>query len=331
MEGLKSLINAKKRKTGEIDANSLRLEGTSPLLHTSGSHKSPETLVCTSSGFDGVEVSAINASHELSEHPERFPDEEHRTLSSVVRDITSCVSSSESFSPLSDTDTQVIFKFLKSVCEPCTLFGESPQQRIHRARGLINRGLGVQEITTDHLSSRRSKDSSDADISLVIGFDLRDVDQQSAEIVRWLRFVLETWLAFIKRDTGQLGEEIKSVSGDIHMFKQTLDALETLLELIKSGGLDSSIKTALCKIVSLAVSGAYPQANAQFLKLSIGNKPWPIGVGNCFIQERASMDRIATSKHLLNDETTRRFIQAIKRLLTKAEELGLGLSSFYYV
>jgi pre-mRNA-splicing factor 18 len=334
MEGLKSLINAKKRKTGEIEAKSLRLKAPSPLTSTAGSKKAAETPVCSSSSFESVEVSATNPSHQLSEHPETVSDSENggkRTLASVLKDITSCGSSSESFSSLPDSDTQIIFTFLRSLNEPCTLFGESPIQRIHRARGLVNHSQRVEEISTDHLSLHRSKVSYDADVSLVNGFDIRDVDQQSAEIVRWLRFVLETWLAFIKRDTVKLGEEIKSVSGDMHMFKQTLDALKTLLELIKSGGLDSNIKAALCDIALLAVRGAYPQANAQFLKLSIGNKPWPIGVGNCFIQERASMDRIATSKHLLNDETTRRFIQAIKRLLTKAEELGLGLSSMYYV
>lgn len=45
-------------------------------------------------------------------------------------------------------------------------------------------------------------------------------------------------------------------------------------------------------------------ANDVYLRMSIGNAPWPIGVTNVSIHERSADDRIGTSNvgHVLNDE-----------------------------
>lgn len=66
----------------------------------------------------------------------------------------------------------------------------------------------------------------------------------------------------------------------------------------------------------------YVQANDAYLRLSIGNAPWPIGVTMVGIHERKAHERIATSvvAHVLNDEVQRKWIQAIKRLMTQRQK-----------
>ncbi|SGY83787.1 BQ5605_C009g05655 [Microbotryum silenes-dioicae] len=65
----------------------------------------------------------------------------------------------------------------------------------------------------------------------------------------------------------------------------------------------------------------YLRANDAYLRLSIGNAPWPIGVTMVGIHERSGREKIFSNNvaHVLNDETSRKYIQSLKRLLTFAQ------------
>lgn len=56
----------------------------------------------------------------------------------------------------------------------------------------------------------------------------------------------------------------------------------------------------------------------QYIKLAIGNAPWPIGVTMVGIHERSAREKIYTNSvaHIMNDETTRKYLQSVKRLMT---------------
>ena len=77
----------------------------------------------------------------------------------------------------------------------------------------------------------------------------------------------------------------------------------------------------------------YQRANDAYLRLSIGNAPWPIGVTMVGwvpfsislpnplktlprIHERSAREKISTDQvaHVLNDEVSRKYIQSLKRL-----------------
>lgn len=66
----------------------------------------------------------------------------------------------------------------------------------------------------------------------------------------------------------------------------------------------------------------YLYANDVYLKLAIGNAPWPIGVTSVGIHERSAREKISHvmnssgQAHIMNDEATRKILQAIKRLIT---------------
>ena len=53
------------------------------------------------------------------------------------------------------------------------------------------------------------------------------------------------------------------------------------------------------------------QASDIYLKMAIGNAPWPIGVDQVGIHMRPSRETISMRyvAHVLNDETQRKFIQ----------------------
>jgi len=62
----------------------------------------------------------------------------------------------------------------------------------------------------------------------------------------------------------------------------------------------------------------YLKANDEYLQLCIGNLPWPVGCTGTGIHERTGRNRIteANIAHVMNDENTRKFLQAFKRLMS---------------
>lgn len=53
-------------------------------------------------------------------------------------------------------------------------------------------------------------------------------------------------------------------------------------------------------------------------KIAIGNAPWPIGVTMVGIHERSAREKIHTNSvaHIMNDETTRKLLHSVRRLVT---------------
>jgi pre-mRNA-splicing factor 18 len=75
----------------------------------------------------------------------------------------------------------------------------------------------------------------------------------------------------------------------------------------------------LTQIFYYAQQREYMKALDSYYKLSIGNAAWPIGVVSVGIHERSSADKITYASHVFNDETTRKWVQGLKRWLTFAQ------------
>ena len=88
----------------------------------------------------------------------------------------------------------------------------------------------------------------------------------------------------------------------------------------------------MAEIVHHMQKRQYQRANDSYLRLSIGNAPWPIGVtmvgyATCLvlfllisdqtdrIHERSAREKISADQvaHVLNDEVSRKYIQSLKR------------------
>eukprot|EP01117_Protostelium_nocturnum_P002527 TRINITY_DN1323_c0_g3_i2.p1 TRINITY_DN1323_c0_g3~~TRINITY_DN1323_c0_g3_i2.p1 ORF type:complete len:357 (-),score=169.92 TRINITY_DN1323_c0_g3_i2:50-1120(-) len=62
----------------------------------------------------------------------------------------------------------------------------------------------------------------------------------------------------------------------------------------------------------------YVKAHDAYLRMAIGNAPWPMGVTMVGIHERSAREKINSGQvaHVLNDEVQRKYIQSVKRLMT---------------
>jgi len=96
---------------------------------------------------------------------------------------------------------------------------------------------------------------------------------------------------------------------------QSGEYLKPLFKLLRNRDLPSDVLGRLAEIVHYMQKRQYQKANDSYLRLSIGNAPWPIGVTMVGIHERSAREKISTDQvaHVLNDEVSRKYIQSLKR------------------
>ncbi|CAI9774342.1 unnamed protein product [Fraxinus pennsylvanica] len=101
-------------------------------------------------------------------------------------------------------------------------------------------------------------------------------------------------------------------------FKQCARYLNPLFKFCRKKVLPDDIRQALLLFVECCTKRDYLAAMDHYIKLAIGNAPWPIGVTMVGIHERSAREKIYTNSvaHIMNDETTRKYLQSVKRLMT---------------
>jgi len=99
---------------------------------------------------------------------------------------------------------------------------------------------------------------------------------------------------------------------------QSAENLKPLFKTLRSRSLPPDMLARMAEIVHYMQKRQYQRANDSYLRLSIGNAPWPIGVTMVGIHERSAREKISADQvaHVLNDEVSRKYIQSLKRLLT---------------
>ncbi|CAD6591557.1 MAG: mRNA splicing protein prp18 [Tremellales sp. Tagirdzhanova-0007] len=132
-----------------------------------------------------------------------------------------------------------------------------------------------------------------------------------------LKNVLKEWEEFM--DTRD--EDLKrSSQGKLAAATQVQSAqnLKPLFHSLRSRDMLPDVIRHLAEIVHHMQVRSYQRANDAYLRLSIGNAAWPIGVTSVGIHERSAREKIGQDNiaHVLNDEVSRKYIQAVKRLLT---------------
>lgn len=119
-------------------------------------------------------------------------------------------------------------------------------------------------------------------------------------------------------------EEKRSTRGKLALatYKQTQVYLKPLLRKLKTLTLPEDISDSLTEIIEHLLNRNYLKASDAYLQMAIGNAPWPIGVTMVGIHARTGREKIFSKNvaHVMNDETQRKYIQALKRLMTKCQE-----------
>ncbi|KAL7982771.1 hypothetical protein Chor_010369 [Crotalus horridus] len=230
---------------------------------------------------------------------------------------------------------QEVIRRLRERGEPVRLFGETDYDAFQRLRKIEILAPEVNKIDHEYLNEivggqEQGEDDAQNDLkvheenttieelealgeSLGQGDDHKDMDI----ITKFLKFLLGVWAKdlnaredYLKRDVhGKLNSATQ---------KQTESYLRPFFRKLRKRTLPADIKESITDIIKFMLQREYVKANDAYLQMAIGNAPWPIGVTMVGIHARTGREKIFSKHvaHVLNDETQRKYIQGLKRLMT---------------
>jgi hypothetical protein len=221
-----------------------------------------------------------------------------------------------------------IKKKLRELKQPITLFGETNKEREERLKYIELNGIPKEIIietfvypTTEEVEKKKEKE-----IFLEIdatSFPSKLEEEKESEYIHKIFFlIMQYWEKKVKSLTPQ---EINTREGKlmVSIFNETKIDIKSFLDLLLKDRLPVDIFSACLRIVNFIQQKEYLFANDCYLELAIGNAPWPLGVTATGIHERAGRERIETKriKSLLNDDDQRKYLQAVKRLITMSQKI----------
>lgn len=148
--------------------------------------------------------------------------------------------------------------------------------------------------------------------------DVLIIEMVSDYVLAYLKFILTVWG---RQLNARSKTEKATYQGkrDSATYNQTVEYIKPLFRLFKNKTMSADILDSMVKIVALLLDRNYLKATEAYLELAIGNAPWPLGVTNHGIHARTAQEKIYAKNvaHVLNDEVQRKYIQAVKRLISR--------------
>mmetsp|Transcript_4556 Transcript_4556/g.10669 ORF Transcript_4556/g.10669 Transcript_4556/m.10669 type:complete len:492 (+) Transcript_4556:74-1549(+) len=218
------------------------------------------------------------------------------------------------------------------------------QQRAREAAGGIRQGVDIVDAedaefaTTEGTVSRHAPEDQDSDsederpqLASVLGNkpDDRDKEQEEAQrkldtashaVTGWIRSMLRAWEATLT-ERASVEERQQAFKIEKAQYRQSKQYLKPLRRALRDGEVDPGVIFSLAEIADHCGNRSYRAAKEAYMRLAIGNHPWPMGVTFVTFHDRANRHKIGegAQAHVLDDETTRKYVQMVKRLVTFAE------------
>ncbi|RGP77858.1 pre-mrna-splicing factor 18 [Fusarium longipes] len=211
-----------------------------------------------------------------------------------------------------DVPEEELVEKLRALGEPVVLFGEKHAARVRRYR---------------RLTTVITKGPIPTTLELVEEKDMK-VDSElpkDKEGRKWLFRQLASYFTMVLTEYERTMEAEKrdttASKTAYNAMVQTRENMKPLFRKFEQGDVDDDILKPVVEIVQALQERRYVDANDGYLRLSIGNAAWPIGVTMVGIHERSAREKLHNSEkgHVMGDEVTRKYLQSIKRCLTFAQ------------
>lgn len=211
---------------------------------------------------------------------------------------------------------------LQSLNEPRVLFAETHTQRLKRWKALVD-AQKLQHMTDGPIpTTLELVPEKDMRLSTEMPMDKAARLYVHRQLASYFDMVLSEWHTALRRRSREVTESFSGKQAYGH-YTAAVSNLTPLFRKLEADQLPNDILKPVLEIVNLAQSKRYVDANDAYLKLSIGNTAWPIGVTMVGIHERSAREKLHedgnASAHIMSDESTRKMIQGIKRSLTFAQ------------
>lgn len=122
-----------------------------------------------------------------------------------------------------------------------------------------------------------------------------DAEKTRTLIHSFFKKLLKEWALHLEAQTE---EEKNSSQGrnNLVLQKQSKENLQPFFRHLKKDQLQKDVLEHITKMCHHMQKREYVKANDVYLKLAIGNAPWPIGVTSVGIHERSARERISSSQ-----------------------------------
>ena len=146
------------------------------------------------------------------------------------------------------------------------------------------------------------------------------VDKACDAMLATFNYILKLWSDDLNSRDEKERRTMKAKL-DRATYNQTVTYLKPLLRKFKKRTIPEDIYEELKTIAMNLMMGEYVRANDAYYMIAIGNAAWPIGVTMVGIHARTGREKIFAQHvaHVLNDEQQRKYIQGLKRLMTKLQ------------
>ncbi|KAJ9097668.1 hypothetical protein QFC21_004705 [Naganishia friedmannii] len=241
---------------------------------------------------------------------------------------------------LEEAETGLSMKEEEKKRQPAAAAAKSTKSRDDTADGTPGAGNEYEETAAQKSKAVSTTEGEEQ----VLDLNLVKTDPRKVYplIYYALKKVLREWADFLDERPGEfLGAEDRDMlirvftvrSDDIKRSvqgknaaatqAQTAEYLKPLFKQLRNRALEHDVLRLLAEIIHYMQKREYQAANDAYLRLSIGNAAWPIGVTMVGIHERSAREKIGQDSvaHVLNDEVSRKYIQSVKRLLTFAQTI----------
>jgi len=212
---------------------------------------------------------------------------------------------------------------LRALGWPITLFGETDAARVDRLmkmRLMVDEDRNAGQVNVfQHEMKKEAKGERHVDSS----DDEGEKPTVENDVSTWIKKMFVLWAkridGFSDVDEGRGPSEQQKEKG---RFRQAKEYMKPLRKRLRSCELPADILESLSIIAELVRNREYGCANAEYMKLAIGNAAWPLGVTKTSVHTRPADEKIkdCTQASNVNDETVRKYLQMVKRLITVAEE-----------
>lgn len=254
---------------------------------------------------------------------------------------------------LSNLPRSEVIRKLRERGEPILLFGETEVDSCYRLRQLeisapeSSRGFRndfqealeevdqayLQEILQDSAAGPSKDKNKNEDLDLDDSVTYESIQEEAGNlgrgnkahdisvIVKLMKLLLKKWNEEL--NVGSSEEKMRTKNKIARAtFTQTRVYLKPLLRKLKNDKIPDDIFDSLIEIVKHLLKRNYLSASDAYLTMAIGNAPWPIGVTMVGIHARTGREKIFSKNvaHVLNDENQRKYIQGLKRLMTKCQQ-----------
>ncbi|KAK4714164.1 hypothetical protein R3W88_020071 [Solanum pinnatisectum] len=264
--------------------------------------------------FNKLEIEQSKKLEEEKRQVEAKSQQHNNHKSYLSTDNIKSVSSSSVSLP-----RQEVVRRLRVLKQPVTLFGEDEEASFARLSLVLKAGLfEVDESDmTEGQTNDFLRDMLELKKSRILKRKATDQDKDGEDLKRMKTNFEDLCgedkiLVFYKKLLNEWNQELDEMSSEAN--NQTVVATFMQKKL-----LNIDIKKALVVMVECCKNREYSAAMDQYLnKIAIGNAPWPIGVTMVGIHERSAREKIHTNSvaHVMNDETTRKLLYSVKRLVT---------------